>query len=281
MDERVVNSGRESPASIAEIGALDANMPVSVRDLTKVYGTVTAVDHISFTLAPATTVALLGGNGAGKTTTIAMLLGLVVPTSGEVRVFGADMSTRRGEVAHRLNFQSPYVDLPSRLTVRQNLTVYARLYGVANAAERIAYVARDLQIEPLLDRETGKLSAGQKTRVGLAKAFLNAPELLLLDEPTASLDPDTADWIRRKLRDYARSRGATLLLASHNMTEVERLGDRVILLDAGRIIEDETPKTLIATFGRKTLEEVFLDVVRRRAKRTREEADESSARKAS
>jgi ABC-2 type transport system ATP-binding protein len=283
MDERVVNSGREPSASIAEIGAVDANMPVSVRDLTKVYGTVTAVDHISFTLAPATTVALLGGNGAGKTTTIAMLLGLVVPTSGEVRVFGADMSTRRGEVAHRLNFQSPYVDLPSRLTVRQNLTVYARLYGVANVAERIAYVARDLQIEALLDRETGKLSAGQKTRVGLAKAVLNAPELLLLDEPTASLDPDTADWIRRKLRDYARDRGATLLLASHNMAEVERLADRVILLDQGRIIEDETPRALIETFGRKTLEEVFLDVVRGRSRQLAErpESEIAPARKAS
>ncbi|MFZ2020059.1 MAG: ABC transporter ATP-binding protein [Methyloceanibacter sp.] len=258
-------------------------MPVSVRDLTKVYGTVTAVDHISFTLAPATTVALLGGNGAGKTTTIAMLLGLIVPTSGEVRVFGADMSTRRGEVAHRLNFQSPYVDLPSRLTVRQNLTVYARLYGIANAVERIAYVAQDLQIEPLLDRETGKLSAGQKTRVGLAKAFLNAPELLLLDEPTASLDPDTADWIRRKLRDYARDRGATLLLASHNMAEVERLADRVILLDQGRIIEDETPRDLIETFGRKTLEEVFLDVVRGRSRQPAErpESEIAPARKAS
>ena len=283
MDERVVISGREPRASIAEIGTVDANMPASVRDLTKVYGTVTAVDHISFTLAPATTVALLGGNGAGKTTTIAMLLGLIVPTSGEVRVFGADMSTRRGEVAHRLDFQSPYVDLPSRLTVRQNLTVYARLYGVANAAERIAYVARDLQIEPLLDRETGKLSAGQKTRVGLAKAFLNAPELLLLDEPTASLDPDTADWIRRKLRDYARDRGATLLLASHNMAEVERLADRVILLDQGRIIEDETPRALIETFGRKTLEEVFLDVVRGRFRQPAErpESEIAPARKAS
>ena len=283
MDERVVNSGREPRASIADIGSVDANMPVSVRDLTKVYGTVTAVDHISFTLAPATTVALLGGNGAGKTTTIAMLLGLIVPTSGEVRVFGADMSTRRGEVAHRLNFQSPYVDLPSRLTVRQNLTVYARLYGIANAVERIAYVAQDLQIEPLLDRETGKLSAGQKTRVGLAKAFLNAPELLLLDEPTASLDPDTADWIRRKLRDYARDRGATLLLASHNMAEVERLADRVILLDQGRIIEDETPRDLIETFGRKTLEEVFLDVVRGRSRQPAErpESEIAPARKAS
>jgi len=166
-----------------------------------------------------------------------------------------------------MNFQSPYVDLPARLTVRQNLSVYAGLYGIANTPERIVYIAEDLQIEPLLDRETGKLSAGQKTRVGLAKALLNAPELLLLDEPTASLDPDTADWIRRKLKDYTRSRGATLLLASHNMTEVERLADRVILLDAGRIIEDETPTALIATFGRKTLEEVFLDVVRGHARR--------------
>ena len=140
--------------------------------------------------------ALLGGNGAGKTTTIAMLLGLVVPTSGEVRVFGADMARNRYQVAQRINFQSPYVDLPMRLTVRQNLTVYAGLYGVANEAERIAFLAEDLQIAGLLDRPTGKLSAGQKTRVGLAKALLNAPELLLLDEPTASLDPDTADWVQ-------------------------------------------------------------------------------------
>ena len=241
--------------------------PVLVRDLVKVYGKVTAVDHISFTLEPGTTVALLGGNGAGKTTTIATLLGLVVPTSGEVRVFGADISKDREQVAHRMNFQSPYVDLPMRLTVRQNLTVYSGLFGVANAVERIDYVAENLQITALLDRPTGKLSAGQKTRVGLAKAFLNAPELLLLDEPTASLDPDTADWIREKLRDYAQRRRATLLLASHNMTEVERLADRVILLDAGRIIEDGAPRALIETYGRETLEEVFLDVVRGRSSR--------------
>jgi ABC-2 type transport system ATP-binding protein len=254
-----------------------------VRDLTKIYGAVTAVDHVSFTLEPATTVALLGGNGAGKTTTIAMLLGLVVPTSGEVKVFGADMSKDRGAVAQRLNFQSPYVDLPMRLTVRQNLTVYAGLYGIANAAERIAYVAADLQIEPLLDRATGKLSAGQKTRVGLAKALLNAPELLLLDEPTASLDPDTADWIRHKLKRYAETRGATLLFASHNMAEVERLAGRVILLHQGQIIEDGTPADLIATYGRETLEEVFLDVVRGRAKQAHASAtqDTTSARKAS
>jgi ABC-2 type transport system ATP-binding protein len=267
MDERVDGFDKQTGAELARDSAAEAIVPVAVRDLTKVYGPVTPVDHISFKLEQGTTVALLGGNGAGKTTTIAMLLGLVMPSSGEVRVFGADVSRNRGAVAHRLNFQSPYVDLPARLTVRQNLSVYAGLYGIANTPERIAYIAEDLQIEPLLDRETGKLSAGQKTRVGLAKALLNAPELLLLDEPTASLDPDTADWIRRKLKDYARSRGATLLLASHNMTEVERLADRVILLDAGRIIEDETPKALIATFGRKTLEEVFLDVVRGHARR--------------
>jgi ABC-2 type transport system ATP-binding protein len=278
MNERAPSLSHAAGASVAE-----ASVPAAVRDLTKVYGTITAVDHISFKLKQGATVALLGGNGAGKTTTIAMLLGLVMPTSGEVRVFGADMSKNRGAVAYRLNFQSPYVDLPARLTVRQNLTVYAGLYGIANAAERIAYIAEDLHIEPLLDRPTGKLSAGQKTRVGLAKALLNAPELLLLDEPTASLDPDTADWIRRKLKEYAETRGATLLLASHNMAEVERLADRVILLHQGRIIEDETPSALIATYGRDTLEQVFLDVVRGRGKHAPEAADRgaASARKAS
>ncbi|MCJ7598954.1 MAG: ABC transporter ATP-binding protein, partial [Methyloceanibacter sp.] len=239
---------------------------VEVGNLTKRYKTVTAVDGISFSIVSGSITGILGGNGAGKTTTIAMLLGLVVPSAGEVRVFGEDMSGNRGAVAHRMNFQSPYVDLPARLSVRENLTVYAGLYGIANAAERIAYIAEDLQITPLLDRPTGKLSAGQKTRVGLAKALLNAPELLLLDEPTASLDPDTADWIRQKLKDYAGTRGATLLIASHNMAEVERLADRVILLDQGRIIEDETPVALIATYGRETLEQVILDVVRGRAR---------------
>jgi ABC-2 type transport system ATP-binding protein len=274
MDDRVGKLGGErGPGTVRPGGGT----PAAVRDLTKVYGPITAVDRISFTLAQGSTVALLGGNGAGKTTTIAMLLGLVVPTSGEVRVFGADVSRNRSAVAYRMNFQSPYVDLPARLTVKQNLTVYAGLYGIANAADRIAYIAEDLQIKPLLDRPTGKLSAGQKTRVGLAKALLNAPDLLLLDEPTASLDPDTADWVRRKLKDYAETRGSTLLLASHNMAEVERLADRVILLHQGRIIEDGTPAALIATYGRATLEEVFLDVVRGRGKH----APEAPARKAS
>jgi ABC-2 type transport system ATP-binding protein len=276
MDEAVGSFRKELGASPDT-----TSLPVAVRGLTKRYGNVTAVDHISFTIEAGATVALLGGNGAGKTTTIAMLLGLIMPTAGEVRVFGADMSRNRYDIAQRLNFQSPYVDLPARLTVKQNLTVYAGLYGIANVAERIACIAEHLQIETLLDRPTGKLSAGQKTRVGLAKALLNAPELLLLDEPTASLDPDTADWIRHKLKDYARSRKATLLLASHNMAEVERLADRVILLQAGRIIEDETPKGLIASYGKETLEDVFLDVVRGRAKSAGEQAKPELARKAS
>ncbi len=271
MNDSMTEAVREGRAP--EIGSGRHAVPAEVRDLTKTYGAVTAVDRISFTLAKGTTVALLGGNGAGKTTTIAMLLGLVVPTAGEVRVFGEDMSRNRGLVAHRMNFQSPYVDLPARLSVKENLTVYAGLYGIANAAERIAYIAADLQITPLLDRPTGRLSAGQKTRVGLAKALLNAPDLLLLDEPTASLDPDTADWIRQKLKDYAGTRGATLLIASHNMAEVERLADRVILLDQGRIIEDETPAALIATYGRETLEQVFLDVVRGRSRNVSDAVD--------
>jgi ABC-2 type transport system ATP-binding protein len=275
MDERVTTS-----QDLAGTVPVAETIPVAVKDLTKVYGTVTAVNDITFSLKPRSTVALLGGNGAGKTTTIAMLLGLVVPTSGEVRVFGADMARNRYQVAQRINFQSPYVDLPMRLTVRQNLTVYAGLYGVANQAERIAFLAEDLQIEGLLDRPTGKLSAGQKTRVGLAKALLNSPELLLLDEPTASLDPDTADWVRQKLKDYANSRGATILFASHNMAEVERLADRVILLDAGRILEDDTPSVLIEAYDRETLEEVFLDVVRGRAQRG-ERDGAGQARKAS
>jgi len=249
-----------------EGGAANAPvLPIVARGLTKRFGAVTAVDNLDFSVEAGTTVALLGGNGAGKTTTIAMLLGLIRPSAGEIEVFGTDVARNRYAVAQRMNFQSPYVDLPQRLTVRQNLMVYAGLYGIANARERLAGVAAQLQIDALLDRPTGKLSAGQKTRVGLAKALLNAPELLLLDEPTASLDPDTADWVRQTLKNYAAARGATLLIASHNMTEVERLADRVILLRAGRIVEDETPRALIASYGRETLEDVFLDVVRGRS----------------
>jgi ABC-2 type transport system ATP-binding protein len=237
--------------------------PAEVRDLRKVYGDVAAVDGISFTLRDGSVTALLGGNGAGKTTTISMLMGLVIPTSGQALVFGADMARDRHKVLHRMNFESPYVDVPMRLTVRQNLEIFARLYGVLGLKDRVAEIATDLRLTDLLDRGYGKLSAGQKTRVSLAKALLNEPELLLLDEPTASLDPDTADWVRSKLESYCKERRATLVLASHNMAEVERLADRVIMLEKGRIIADETPAELIQRFGRETLEEVFLVIARR------------------
>jgi ABC-2 type transport system ATP-binding protein len=239
--------------------------PVVVRELRKVYREVAAVDGISFGLERGSITALLGGNGAGKTTTISMLMGLVVPTSGEARVFGADMARERHKVLHQMNFESPYVDVPMRLTVRQNLEVFARLYGVRDLKGRIAEMAGEFRLSELLDRRYGKLSAGQKTRVSLAKALLNEPELLLLDEPTASLDPDTADWVRSKLELYCRGRAATVVLASHNMAEVERLADRVLMLEKGRLIADETPAELIKRFGRANLEEVFLAIARRGA----------------
>jgi ABC-2 type transport system ATP-binding protein len=163
-----------------------------------------------------------------------------------------------------MNFESPYVEMPKRLTVRQNLKVFASLYGVADAGARIAQLARELNLGEFLDRPAGKLSSGEKTRVSLAKALLNTPELLLLDEPTASLDPDTADWVRARLECYRRERGATILLASHNMSEVERLCDRVIIMKVGRIEDDDTPTRLLARYGRQTLEQVFLDVARGR-----------------
>ena len=237
---------------------------VAVANLRKVYGELIAVDGISFSLEAGRVTALLGGNGAGKTTTIAMLLGLVVPTSGTVHVLGADMSRERQQVLHRMNFESPYVVMPMRLTVWQNLEVFARLYGLRHVQERVAQVARDMQISDLMHRPVGELSAGQKTRVALAKALLNAPELLLLDEPTASLDPDTADWVRAKLEEFMAAHHATILLASHNMAEVERMAHRVIMLDQGRIVADGTPAELMHRYSRTNLEDVFLDIARGR-----------------
>jgi len=238
---------------------------IAVHDLVKTYPSGTAVAGISFDLRPGSITGLLGGNGAGKTTTIAMLMGLVTPTSGSVRVLAADMPRQRYRVLHRMNFESPYVEMPMRLTVRQNLTVFAMLYGVADVAGRTARLAAELDLTELLDRQTGKLSAGQKTRVSLAKALLNEPEVLLLDEPTASLDPDTADWVRGRLERYRVERGATVLLASHNMSEVERMCERVIIMKRGRIEDDDAPSALLTRYGRHTLEDVFLDVVRGRA----------------
>ena len=232
--------------------------------LVKRYKGLAAVDGISFRLAAGSITGLLGGNGAGKTTTIAMIMGLVTPTAGSVTVLGAAMPNERYRVLHRMNFESPYVDLPTRLTVRQNLSIFAQLYAVADIDARIAELAADLDLDEFLDRPTGKLSAGQKTRVSLAKALLNKPEVLLLDEPTASLDPDTADWVRSRLERYRLAQGATVLLASHNMSEVERLCERVIIMKQGRIEDDDTPEHLLTRYGRETLEDVFLDVARGR-----------------
>ncbi len=247
---------------------MDASNPatVTVERLTKTYKGTVAVDGISFVLRPGAITGLLGGNGAGKTTTIAMIMGLVTPTSGRVSVLGAAMPGERYRVLHRMNFESPYVDMPMRLTVRQNLSVFAQLYSVADIDARIEQLAAALELGEFLDRANGKLSAGQKTRVSLAKALLNKPEVLLLDEPTASLDPDTADWVRTRLEDYCTQNRATVLLASHNMGEVERLCERVIMMKKGKIVDDDSPQALLARYGRRTMEEVFLDVVRGRAK---------------
>jgi len=238
---------------------------IEVGALTKRFDAVTAVDGVSFAVTAGSTVALLGGNGAGKTTTIAMVLGLLVPTSGTISVLGNDMLRHRYRALPRMNFSSPYVDLPHRMTVRENLVVYAHLYGVCGVRGRLAELAEDLAFADLLDRRTGSLSAGQKTRVALAKALVNRPEVLLLDEPTASLDPDTADWIRGYLERYRENTGAAILLASHNMGEVERLCDCVLMMRRGRIVDRGCPAELIRRYGRRTLEEVFLDIARDRS----------------
>lgn len=237
---------------------------IAVDRLVKTYAATTAVKGISFSLMPGTMTGLLGGNGAGKSTTIATIMGLLTPTSGTVRVLGAEMPRQRYRVLHRMNFQSPYVDMPMRLTVRQNLRVFGDLYAVPDIAGRIDQLAGDLDLREILDRPSGKLSAGQKTRVSVAKSLLNNPEVLLLDEPTASLDPDTADWVRGHLERYCRTHNATVLLASHNMAEVERLCERVIMMKKGEIVDDGTPQQLLARYGRETLEDVFLDIARGR-----------------
>ena len=242
----------------------EASAAIEVKDLVKTYKSVTAVGGVSFAIRAGSVTGLLGGNGAGKTTTIGMILGLVLPSSGSIRVLGHDIETERHRVLHRMNFESPYVALPHRLTVRQNLRVFGRLYGLPDVERRIEELAEDLNLNEFVDREAGKLSAGQKTRVALAKALINRPEILLLDEPTASLDPDTADWARTRIEEFRASRGATILLASHNMAEVERMCDDVIMLKSGAIVDRGAPGELLARYGRDTLEEVFLDIARNR-----------------
>ena len=235
---------------------------IDVQDLYKPFGDVHAVEGISCRVERGQTVALLGGNGAGKTTTISMLLGLLSPTKGSVKVLGAHMPEERHKALGRINFSSPYVDLPRRLKVWENLTVYAHLYGIKDVKNRIAELSEDLELTSFKDRPFGELSAGQKTRVALAKSLLNAPDLMLMDEPTASLDPDTGDWVRTYLERYREKTGATILLASHNMGEVERLADDVLMMRDGKIVDQGSPQDLIARHGRQNLEEVFLDIAR-------------------
>jgi ABC-2 type transport system ATP-binding protein len=260
MDDQS-SAGATPPALTTPVPSID------VRGLTKSYGTVRAVDGISFSVAPGETAALLGANGAGKTTTISMLIGLLIPDSGEISVLGEDMARHRYRVLGRINLSSPYVDLPRRLTVEQNLKVFGRLYGIGDIPRRIEELSEELDLGPLLRRPSGALSSGQRSRMALAKALINRPEVLFLDEPTASLDPDTADRIRTYLTEYKTREKATIFLASHNMTEVERMCTNVMIMKAGRIVRSGTPKELIAHFGRTNLEEVFLDIARDRSAR--------------
>src|SRR3979411_2826827 len=256
---------QETPQAAVPAPDPAGSAAIEVAHLVKVYKTTRAVDDVSFRIARSSITGLLGGNGAGKTTTLAMLRGLVLPSEGRVQVLGCSMLEQSAQVLGRMNFESPYVDMPMRLTVRQNLTVFGRLYAVKNLRERIEALAADLDLSEFLDRPNGKLSSGQKTRVALAKPLINQPELLLLDEPTASLDPDTADWVRQHLISYRKANNATILLASHNMLEVERLCDRVIIMKRGRIEDDDSPDKIMLRYNRASLEEVFLDVARGRA----------------
>ena len=245
---------------------------IEVSRLVKRYDEVAAIEDLSFVVQPGTITGLLGGNGAGKTTTLSILLGVLLPTSGEARVLGVDILKHRYRVLPRMNFGSPYVELPKRLSIRENLRVFAQLYGVRHPAQRIAALADSLQMGEFMDRPSGTLSAGQKTRAALAKALVNEPEVLLLDEPTASLDPDTGDWVRSYLERYVAERKATILLASHNMGEVERLCSMVLMMKSGRLVDRGTPDELLRKYGREDLEEVFLDIARDR--RTQKEAAE-------
>ena len=236
---------------------------IEVRDLTKRFEGVTAVDGISFALRRGEILGLLGPNGAGKTTTLQLTLGLTTPTAGEIRIFGLELARHRREILQRVNFSSTYVALPSNLTVWENLNVFARLYGLRRPRQKIEELLDLLEIpRATLDRPTGSLSSGQQTRLNLAKALVNDPEILFLDEPTASLDPDIAAKVRDVLRRVRSERGVSLLYTSHNMPEVESLCDRVIFLAAGRIAAEGTPAEVLASAGSRSLEELFIDIAR-------------------
>jgi ABC-2 type transport system ATP-binding protein len=237
---------------------IQADPILQVQGLTKKFQSKLAVDSLTFSLPRGSIVGLLGGNGAGKTTTLSMLLGLLEPTAGKIQLFGNNFVRNRHSVLHRINFCSPYVDLPQRLTVMENLRVFARLYGVRDSVSTITKLVEDFRLGELKDQPIRRLSSGQKTRVSLAKALINSPEFLLLDEPTASLSPDVSKWIRQQLADYRDRTGSTILFASHDMREVELLCDHVMMMRQGQLIEQGSPMELMKSHGRSSLEEVFL-----------------------
>ena len=235
---------------------------IEVQDLVKEFGTVKAVDGLSFCVEEGTITGLLGPNGAGKTTTIQMLLDLITPTSGTIRIFGKELSKNREKVLQMMNFSSPYVSLPGNLSVLENLLTFGRLYGVPNIRGKIESLADFFEIREFLTKMTSNLSTGQLTRLNLTKALLNDPKLLLLDEPTASLDPDIADRTRHMLQRIKRERGVTILYTSHNMEEVEEICDRVIFIQHGRLKDKGTPAELVKKYGHKDLNDVFLHIAR-------------------
>ena len=240
-------------------------MFIQVKNLSKKFKKNLAVNKINFNIEKNKTVGLLGPNGCGKTTSIGMMLGLIEPSEGEILVDTKNInSLKRNDILARINFCSPYIELPKKLTVRQNLEVYGRLYGVKNLNERIIEIATDLDIKNFFKRKTGELSSGQKNRVSLAKSLINKPEILLLDEPTASLDPDIGDFVRSYIQEYRSKNQVTILLASHNMNEVERLCDSIIMMKKGKIIDRGTCKEIIKKHGRNNLEETFLKLARSR-----------------
>ena len=235
---------------------------IKVINLKKSYGTKEAVKNISFEIKENEIIGLLGPNGSGKTTTIGMILGLLKPTSGEVLINGIKIEKNPIEILQKINFISPYIELPKKLTVKQNLIVYGKLYSVKNLNEKIDYLVNKLRLENLLNRVTGELSSGQKNRISLAKAIINDPSVLLLDEPTASLDPEIGDFVRTFLENYKKEKKVSILLASHNMDEVTRLCSSIMMMKNGLIIDQGKPDDLIKKHGRKNLEEVFLKLVR-------------------
>ena len=235
---------------------------IEVINLSKSYKSKQAVNNINFKINENEIVGLLGPNGCGKTTTIGMILGLLKPTSGQVLINGIDIEKNKISLLHKMNFISPYIELPKKLTVKQNLTVYGKLYNINNLNDRIDYLSNKLRLNNLLDKITGELSSGQKNRASLAKALINEPTVLLLDEPTASLDPETGDFVRTFLENYKKEKKISVLLASHNMSEVKRLCSSVLMMRSGDIIDSGTPDNLIKKHGRKNLEEVFLELVR-------------------